>query len=516
MKLPQLLKGIDYVVLQEVCSLTKMEVKWISCDSRKTKKGDLFFCMEGVRADGHDYMEEAAERGAAVLVVDRMGKHGKMLDFPDGVTILFVKNTREVYARVSAAFFDYPAEDLKIIGITGTKGKTTVAIMIKALLESRKIRTGAIGTLGIFDGEEWISTKNTTPDAFTIHQYFDKIKNKGCEYVVMEVSSQGIKQQRICGLEFEIAVFTNLGEDHIGPGEHGSFAEYRYYKSCLFRQCRKGICNLDDIQSGYMFRRAECEKYGFTCQSQKATMRRMEPQSVMRAERVEFLMEGNAAVTRFEVEGESYILHMPGMFNVYNALAALQVMRCLGESAAGESGREGPSFSQVLSNIQVDGRMERVPNHKNLACYIDYAHNGMSLQTMLLTFRMYQPRRILLVFGCGGNRAKGRRYEMGKVAVRLADVVYLTTDNPREEEPEAIIRDIICGMESETEGRKAQYRVIPERRSAIREAVKTAQEGDIVIIAGKGHERYQEIRGVRYFMDDHELIKESVDAIQCM
>ena len=497
MNLHSLLNGLKYVVLQEVISLKKIEIKGITCHSKRVEYGDVFVCMDGQKMDGHDFMEEAHERGAKAFVIEKMGKHGNLLEFPDDVTVVFVRDTREAYAVMAANYFGHPAEALKIIGITGTKGKTTVAVMIHQMLEAAGNKAGLIGTLGIYDGEEWISTRNTTPDAFTIQEYFDKMKRKGCEYAVMEVSSQGMKQKRVEGIVFYIAVFTNLGEDHVGPGEHASLSEYRYYKSRLFHQCNIGIGNLDDIQIGYIFRRTTCKKYGFTCQDSAARQDTFGKSNILKAEQIQFLMEEGVPVTCFRVNDLFFRLQMPGMFNVYNALAALLVMQCLGVDL-----RE---MVQVLYEVSVDGRMERIQCDKNIACYIDYAHNGMSLQNVLLTFRMYQPKRILLVFGCGGNRAKSRRYEMGKAAARFADIILLTTDNPRDENPDKIIREIAEGIDGQR-----QYKIVPDRREAVTEAVNMAKAGDIVIIAGKGHEKYQEIKGIRYYMDDHELLREAM------
>lgn len=506
MNLQSLLYKMDYVLLQEVLPLYKMEIENIVCDSKRTKRGDLFVCINGTARDGHDYMEEAWQRGAQVLVVEKMGKHGHLFDFPPNLTVLLVQDCREAYAQMAANYFGHPAENLKLIGITGTKGKTTVSMMIRQMLEAQGIRTGLIGTLGIYDGEEWIFTKNTTPDAFTIQEYFVKMKDKGCEYVVMEVSSQGMKQKRVYGLSFLIGVFTNLGEDHVGPGEHASLSEYRYYKSRLFKVCQIGIGNLDDIQTGYMFRRTTCEKYGFTCQPEKKETRMYGESHILRGENIQLLMEDGIPVTRFEVKGISVCLQQPGSFNVYNALAALSVVECLKLPL--------DACAKTLETVFVNGRMERIPWKENIACYIDYAHNGMSLKKVLQTMRSYKPSRIIVVFGCGGGRAKIRRLEMGEAAGLLADEIILTNDNPREENPEKIIQDIIEGIkkaeEKAADDEEKNMKVIMDRWMAVAEAIREARAGDIVLIAGKGHEKYQEIHGVRYYMDDHELVRDAM------
>lgn len=497
MNLQLLLCGIDYVVLQEIHSIDKIEIKSIVCNSKKINKQDMFVCIDGVVNDGHDYIEEAYERGAEVLIVEKLGKHGHLIDFPDDITVILVRDTKEAYAQMAANFFGHPAEHLKIIGITGTKGKTTVTMMVRHMLEAGKMKAGVIGTLGIYDGEEWIFTKNTTPDAFTIQEYFVKMKDKGCEYVVMEVSSQAMKQKRVYGIPFFIGVFTNLGEDHVSPGEHASLSEYRYYKSRLFIQCQIGIGNLDDIHTGYMFRRTTCEKYGYTCQKEKKEGTVFGNSHILQAEKIQFQMEKGIPVTCFEVKGIPVRLQQPGLFNVYNAMAALLVMECLGIPLN--------PCAKALNDVFVNGRMERIPWDKNIACYIDYAHNGMSLEQVLQTFRLYHPARIILVFGCGGGRTKLRRLEMGEVAGRLADEIILTNDNPREEDPKKIIQDIIEGI-----GEQKVYDIIMDRQMAVMEAIRRAKAGDIVLIAGKGHETYQEICGVRYYMDDHELVRNAM------
>lgn len=502
MRLKALLSGIDYVVLQNKEQAEQIDILRVVRDSRCAGEGDAFVCIRGTHMDGHAFLWDVYEKNVQVMVVERSVAQGKILEFPRQAVIIQVRNTREAYALMSANFWGHPADAMTLIGITGTKGKTTVSVMLKTLLEAQKERVGVIGTLGIYDGEEWIFSKNTTPDAFTIHEYFDKMKSKGCKYVVMEVSSQGIKQQRTCGLTFEVAVFTNLGEDHIGPEEHHSFEEYRYYKSRLFAQCRKGICNLDDLSSAYMFRRKRCEKYGFTCQRELCCMKQMDSVRVLRADQVEYMWENGRPSTRFYIAKETYFLNLPGLFNVYNALAALAVMQCLSYDIR--------TMKKEISDVLINGRMESISNDKNIACYIDYAHNGMSLRAALSTLRLYDPGRLILVFGCGGNRAKSRRIEMGKVAGMLADHVIVTTDNPRCEAPEKIADEIVEGLGKE----KDFYEVILDRREAVLRAVEMAKEKDIVVIAGKGHERYQEIEGIRYEMDDHELLREALQRMQ--
>lgn len=489
MKLQKLMSYVQYAVIQEHFPINEIDIHKITCSSAEAERGDMFVCISGEKHDGHAYIEEAYRRGARVFIVERI------LPFPENATVLLVNDTRAAFSYLSAAFFDYPAKKLKVIGVTGTKGKTTVAGMIHQMLERTGRPAGLIGTNGIQLGEERIQSKNTTPDAFTIQKYFDKIVRMGYEYAVMEVSSQGLKQKRVEGIPFEIAIFTNFAEDHVGKGEHATLEEYRYYKAQLFMQAKTGIGNIDDPQCRYMFQRCPCEKYGFSCFENVKCKWFCKNDRVMRAENIKFFIQDEVLFTSFEVDGEEYRLRLPGLFNVYNALAAMQTIKCLGIW--------GPQMKEVFEEIQIDGRMEPIYIDKNIACYVDYAHNALSLKEVLRTCRCYGPKRIILVFGCGGNRAKSRRTQMGRVAGAEADVVIVTSDNPRRELPEKIIKDILEGMTDA----KAEVHVIIDRKEAIACAVKMAREGDIVLVAGKGHETYQEVNGIRYDMDDRELIR---------
>ena len=330
MKLSVLFKRIQHAVIQMPELEEEMEIRGITCNSQKAEEDSLFVCIQGSRVDGHDYIEEACNLGASCILIEKLVSGGRMLKFPENVAVVLVKDTREALAGISRIWFGSPADKLKVIGVTGTKGKSTVAVMIREMLESLGQKCGLIGTIGHHLGNEVATSQNTTPDAFTIQSYFAKMVEAGCHYAVMEVSSQGIKQHRIDGIWFEIAVFTNFGEDHIGPGEHASLGEYRYYKSCLFEQCRIGIGNLDDAQCSYMFQRKCCTKYGFTCREEEGQERGFRNSHVLTAEKISFLMEGGELKTVFYADDRKYELALPGKFNVYNALAALQTVSCLG------------------------------------------------------------------------------------------------------------------------------------------------------------------------------------------
>ena len=494
MNLQKLLEGISYVVLQSQVSIDEIEIHSLSCDSKLIEPKDVFVCIEGTRIDGHDYIEDAYEKGASVCVIEKRRKGRRKIKFPEMMIVILVTDTRITYSRLAAAYFGHPANRLSVIGVTGTKGKTTVSYLLTFLLECAGYKVGRIGTMGIQIGEEHYSTNNTTPDAFTIHKYFAKMEEMGCEFAVIEVSSQSLKQNRVEGIVFDAAIFTNFSPDHIGEGEHKNKKEYRYFKSRLFKQAKCAIGNLDDMECSYMFRQTDCRKYGYTCKDIHAASKTSE---VLRAEQICFRMDENGPFTKFIVRGEEYIVRIPGMFNVYNFLAALQTMYALGISCE--------KWKECISSVQIDGRMQRIYNDKNIVCYVDYAHNAMSLTQVLETMRRYHPRRLILVFGCGGNRAKARRSEMGKVAGKLADFTVITSDNPRFEEPTKIVADIVSGIKT-TNGR---YQIIIDRASAIRYALSKAEADDIVIVAGKGHEDYQEIRGIKYPMSDQKLIEEA-------
>lgn len=496
MKLLGLLDRMMYAVLKTAVPVEEIEIESLTCDSKTVQNNDIFFCIEGTAVDGHDYIEEAWENGANVCVVEKLLRKGKLLHFPEGMTVLLVKDTRAAFSEMAAAYFDYPAERMHVIGVTGTKGKTTVTHMITEMLNASGHKTGRIGTLGIQIGDVHFETKNTTPDAFTIQKYFAKMIEMGCEYAVIEVSSQSMKQKRVEGILFEAAVFTNFAPDHIGTGEHKNVKEYRYYKSLLFKQTKRAIGNLDDMECSYMFHQTDCEKYGYTCMEPKCLA---ESQKILKAEHIRCMMDEKGPLTRFEVEGQEYLLRLPGIFNVYNILAAMFTLRILGIDPSTDA------MKKMISELEVNGRMQRIDTDKNIVCYIDYAHNALSLEQVLTTMKQYEPRHLILVFGCGGNRAKDRRTKMGEVAGRYADLTVITSDNPRNEKPWAIVQDIVSGMKR-TEGK---YQIIIDRKEAVRYALAKAQNGDVVIIAGKGHETYQEIEGVRYPMSDAELVREA-------
>lgn len=485
MKLTQMLERLEYEVAQGSADI---EVTELVNDSRKAGPGCVFVCISGAVSDGHFYVEDVTAKGAAAVIVERP------VEAPEGVTVIHVDDTRYALALMSAAYFGYPAEKLKVIGITGTKGKTTTTYMVKSILEGVGHKVGLIGTIEALIGDKSIPANNTTPESFTIHQYFAEMVKEGCDSVVMEVSSQGLMLHRTAGIEFEIGIFTNLGEDHIGPNEHKDFEDYKRCKGILFTQCRLGIANVDDQWYEDVFQNATCkvETFGF---SEKADLRATNVQHVSRPGYlgVNYHVSG---LMDFDVE-----IDIPGEFSVYNSLTAIAVCRHFDVPEE--------NIKKALKVAKVKGRIEMVKVSDDFAFMIDYAHNAMSLESLLCTLRDYHPKRIVTIFGCGGNRSRTRRFEMGEVAGNLSDFTIITSDNPRFEEPQDIINDIITGIKK-TDGK---YVDICDRKEAIRYAIEHGKEGDIIVLAGKGHETYQEIRGVKYDMDDRVLIKEVLEEL---
>lgn len=484
--LKELLAGIEYECIR---GTDDTEVTDLIYDSRKVVPGSVFICIPGAITDGHVYAAEAVRAGAKALVVERETE----LPPEAEATVVRVEDARYAMAFMSAAFFGHPAEEMKIIGITGTKGKTTTTYLVKSILEQTGRKVGLIGTIEIIIGEEHIHADHTTPESYLIQKYFRQMADAGCDTVVMEVSSQGLMLHRTQGFLFDFGIFTNLEPDHIGQGEHKDFDDYLHCKSLLFRQCRVGIVNHDDEHW-------EAVAQGHTCTLETYGI---DSRADLRAENISFLREAGSLGMGFDVKGLmefSVRIAAPGKFSVYNALTAIAICRHFHVEEA--------AVRQALSKAKVKGRIELVKVSDEFTLMIDYAHNAMALKSLLTTLRAYEPHRLVCLFGCGGNRAKSRRYEMGEVSGTLADLTIITSDNPRREEPQAIIDDIKEGI-GRTEGK---YVEICDRKEAIAYAIAHGEPGDIIVLAGKGHEDYQEINGVKYPMDERVLIREILES----
>ena len=477
-KLARLLEKVDYELRQ---GSLDTEVTDLAYDSRKITKGMLFVAIDGTVVDGHKFIPDVVKRGAAVLVTE------KEAEIPDEtVTVIRVTNGREALSRMSQAYFDYPAEKMTSIGITGTKGKSTTTYMIRDIIEKSGKTCGIVGTIGIYIKGTVTPTEHTTPESYDLQKAFADMVEAGCDYMVMEVSSQGIKMDRVAGMHFNYGVFTNLSPDHIGPNEHKDFDEYLHCKSRLFQMCDTGIVNTDDPHWQEIVKNASCVIRSFGTK-----------EADMTATEIEHINHNGDLSMKFRAEGlldGDITVGLPGRFNIYNGMCAA----CTGALL----GMPREVILHALEHVEVRGRVEHIPTGRGFSVLIDFAHNGVSTESVLTTLREYDPRRIIAIFGCGGNRSKLRRYEMGEAVGRLAELAIVTSDNPRTEDVMDIIEDIKVGL-AKTEG---EYVVIPDRQEAVNYAVDHAEKGDMIILLGKGHEEYQEINGVKHHYSEREAV----------
>ena len=489
MKLRKICEEIEYTLLQ---GSLETEVRDIIYDSRKIAPETMFVCMVGAVTDGHKYIPDAVEKGASVIVLE---KEEETAQIPENITVLKVASARLALALMSAALFDHPARKLVTIGLTGTKGKTTTTYMIKKVLEMAGKKVGLIGTIGAMVGEEHLPSKNTTPESYELHRMFAAMVEVGCEYVVMEVSSQGLKLDRTAGILFDYGIFTNLSPDHIGPAEHASFEEYMECKSLLFRQCKIGVVNADDEHVDGILKGHTCEVKTFSAEKEADLM----------ASDIGFINEDGKLGMHFKVTGCMDCqakVHIPGRFSVYNSMVTMLVCHLAGIS--------DEAILEGLSKVQVKGRVEMLPVSKDYTLIIDYAHNEVSTRSVLTTLMEYHPKRLICVYGGGGNRSKLRRYDMGEVTGEMADLCVLTCDNPRDEEIRDINNDIKVGLARSN----GKYIEIDDRKEAIAYCMKNAKPGDMIVLLGKGHEDYQEIKGVKYHFDEREAVAEILDEMK--
>lgn len=484
MKLSFLLHSLEYKLIQGDLDI---EISDLIFDSRKAKDDVLFVSLIGSADDGHRYINSAADKGAVAVLVQK----GAEYEADKKLTVVEVENTRIALAYISAQFFNHPSEELFTIGITGTKGKTTTAYMVRNILEACGVKTGLIGTIEILTGDESIASVNTTPESYVIEKALRKMADAGCKAVVMEVSSQGLKMHRTASIMFDCAVFTNIGNDHIGANEHKDFNEYLNCKAMLFKQCKMAIINIDDAHAKDIMAATQCpvKTYGIS------------EQADIRAENIKLERSALKPLTVYDYVADNNVTHvemrLPGRFSVYNSLCAVAV--------AGYMKLDNSLVVRALKDISVKGRVETVDVSERFTVMIDYAHNAFALESVLKTMREYNPHRLVVLFGCGGNRAKTRRYSMGEIAGKMADFTIITSDNPRYEKPEEIIEDIKSGI-NKTAGK---YVCIPSRSEAVEYALKNAEDGDIIILCGKGHEDYLEIEGTRYPVSERQLILEA-------
>ncbi len=479
MRLNKLLNGIEYSL---ICGNTDIDISDICYDSRKAESGKIFVALPGTNVDGHNFIASAFEKGVRAFVVERD------IALPENSTVIKVENCRKALALMSRNYFDNPSSKMTMIGITGTKGKSSITAILKTILDLAGKRAGTIGTTGVFYADKQFATLNTTPESYETYRYISDMQKAGCTHVIMEVSSQGLMMHRVFGITFDYGVFTNLSPDHIGKGEHNSFEHYLECKALLWSQTKRGVANLDDAHFGEITKNATCPITTFA----------VHKDADVTADNISLFRDGKHLNTSFYCKTNkgnfSVITNVPGEFTVYNCLTAIAVSL--------EMGIDFDTIAKALSDISVKGRMELVGETKDYSVIIDYAHNAVSLETILKTIRQYNPERIVCLFGCGGNRPKMRRYEMGEISGKYADFSILTSDNSRYEKPEDIIADILIGM-NKTNGK---YIAITDRIEAIHYAIDNAQSGDIILIAGKGHEMYQEIEGVKHPFNEAQII----------
>lgn len=481
MKLKQLLNAIEFTG-----SVPDMDICDLVYDSRKCVPGCAFICLRGAASDGHKFAASAVEKGASVVIAEE--------NLELGVPVIVTPNTRKALALLSAEFFGHPADKLTTIGITGTKGKTTTAFMLKYILDAAGFKTGVIGTIGFLSGDRLTATGNTTPESYQVQKFLSEMVDDGCKYCIMEVSSIGLREHRVDGFEFDVGIFTNFSEDHIGGVEHADMEEYLSCKAMLFKKCKNGIINIDDKVHDSILEGSSCRVlfYGFGSQAD------------IRGENSHLCSEPGFIGSVLDVKGSIELtchIGIPGKFNAYNALAALSCCHVLGI--------DSKYIKEGLRNVKVKGRVESLNVPGNYTLLIDYAHNAVSMENILSTLREYNPTRLICLFGAGGNRPKVRRYEMGEASGRLADLSVITEDNSRFEDVNDIIDDILIGMKK-TEGK---YVIIPHRRDAIRYCIENAQDGDIIVLAGKGHEDYQETKGVKSHFDEREVVAEILNSL---
>ena len=486
MQLKDLLEGLE---IRASAGDLSVDIDHIVYDSRKARRGSLFVCVTGFVTDGHKYIAQALSQGVSAILAERA-----VPELDDTGTWVLVDDTRRGLAHVSDRFFGHPSGKLDLIGITGTKGKTTATYMTRAILMAAGRCTGLIGTIANIMGDRITYASRTTPESYDLQALLDEMVDNRIDSCVMEVSSQGLMLDRVYGCAYRIGVFTNLYHDHIGPHEHKDMDDYLKAKLILFSRCDQAVINRDVAIFETVRAAAACP----------VTTYGLGPDCDVRAEDIEQVVETDRIGTRFTLRSPFYsgsvFVGMPGRFNVYNALVAI--------SCAGLMGVPFEAVLEGLSGITVPGRVQPVPTGSDFQLIVDYAHNAASLENLLETLREYVKGRLIVVFGNGGDRARSRRFEMGEVAGRMADLTVITSDNPRTEDPMRIIDDIITGI-TPTGG---EYIVVPDRREAIGRSIELARPGDLIVIAGKGHENYQIFADRTIHFDDAETAAELLAA----
>jgi UDP-N-acetylmuramoyl-L-alanyl-D-glutamate--2,6-diaminopimelate ligase len=463
-------------------------------DTRKVSRGCLFVCQKGDRFDSHTCLDEIAAGGAAGAVVQDDCIEG--ITMPEGMNIISVHDTRNALALISNCYFGYPAHELITIAVTGTKGKTTTAGMIKHILDRAGMTCGYMGTIGIDYPGHHEDLLNTTPESFKIQKAFREMIDNGCRYAVMEVSSQAVKMHRIDGMQYDYGIFTNISNDHIGPGEHADFQEYLDCKTKIMSQCDTIFVNADDEHASYVIEHSGAKDVETFGQSEKADHRITDIKYVSDHDFIGIELTAVHAGEKLTAD-----VGIPGGFNAMNAISAIAVCKKAGVSE--------DILATALKDFSINGRMETVYSDKDVKIIVDYAHNEVSTHALLETLRNYDHKRLVVVFGCGGNRSKERRYGMGKVAGEMSDLAILTEDNSRYED----IHDILADIRSAFDKTGGKCVEVPKRAEAVKYAVEHRQPGDIIAIIGKGHEDYIEVMGKRTHYTDQEAVYAALDEL---
>ena len=486
MELKKILVGIDGLKAKGNLDI---DVTGIDSNSKNIKPGNMFIAIKGFSTDGHTYINDAIKSGANVVMLQE-GCDLKTIKIPADVTVIMAKDTRQALAICSCNFYGNPSRKFKLIGVTGTKGKTTTTFMIKEILEKAGHKVGLIGTIATYiNGKMIAESSRTTPESIELQRTFAQMVEAGVEYVVMEVSSQSLKLHRVDGCDFDIVVFTNFSEDHISEKEHPDMKDYFESKLKLFEMCDNGIVNVDDLQVSKvpeMFPNSKIMTYGIDNYCEV-----LAKDITITNSYVDFRVKISDRNERVKVD-------IPGRFSVYNALAAICVAKKIGISS--------DKVIEALAEIKVPGRSEMVPNKKEIPIMIDYAHSPESLQNILSAVKSYTRGKVISVFGCGGDRDKGKRPIMGEISGRIADFTFITSDNPRTENPDEIVKEIEEGIKKT----KGNYKVVVDRTEAIKQAIEMATKLDIIVLAGKGHEPYQEINGEKFPFDERIIVNEII------
>lgn len=485
MNLKNILQGIENIKGKGNFDI---EIENIESDSRKVTKNGLFFAIKGFAVDGTDYINSAVENGAIAVVIEDE-KDIKKIEKINDITVALVPDIRKAMAISACNFYDNPSKKLRLVGVTGTKGKTTTTFMVKEILEKQGYKVGLIGTIANYIGEVCLGdSSRTTPESIELQKLFARMVEEKCQVAVMEVSSQSLKLDRVYGCDFDIGVFTNFSEDHISEHEHPDMEDYFKSKCKLFDMCKIAFINVDDLYGEKLKKIIPCE---FATYGIDNSCNLLAKDITITNSYVDFKVKLTDRNERVKVD-------IPGRFTVYNALAAISIALKLGCSSE--------NIKEALLEIKVPGRSELVPNKKGLTIMIDYAHSPESLENILSAVKSYTRGKVISVFGCGGDRDTSKRAIMGEISGRIADYTIITSDNPRTEKPELIVEEIESGMKK-TNGK---YEVVVDRIEAIKTAINMAGKTDIIVLAGKGHEPYQEINGVKYPFDERKIVNDII------